>query len=104
MESMSKKYRIQYLPVAQQDLIDILKYISKDNPSAALKLIDKIDEMIFKLEDFPLIEITPKNLRLKALNYKMLIVDNYLVFYVLKDDVVEIRRIIHGKRKYQFLI
>src|SRR5690554_4467562 len=104
MESMSKKYRIQYLPVAQQDLIDILKYISKDNPSAALKLIEKIDEMISKLEDFPLMGVTPKNLRLKALNYKMLIADNYLVFYVLKVDVVETRRIIHSKRNNQFII
>ena len=101
---MSKKYRIQYLPVAQQDLINILEYISQDNPPAALKLINEIDEVLSKLEDFPLMGVTPKDLRLKSLNYKMLIVDNYLVFYVLKDDIVEIRRIIHGKRKYQFLI
>lgn len=101
---MSKKYRVQYLPVAQQDLINILEYISKDNPPAALKPIDEIDEEVSKLEDFPLMGVTPKDLRLKSLNYKMLIVDNYLVFYVIKDDIVEIRRIIHGTRKYNFLV
>jgi toxin ParE1/3/4 len=35
----------------------------------------------------------------------MLIVENYLVFYVIMDDeTVEIRRIISGKRDYQFLL
>ncbi len=45
----------------------------------------------------------PKDQRLIQLNYRMLVVENYLVFYVVLDDVVEIRRIFHGKRKYDFL-
>lgn len=101
---MSKKYNIQYLPVAEQDLINIFNYIKQDNPTAAYKLIHEIDEVISKLEDFPNMGVTPKDLRLKSLNYKMLVIDNYLVFYVVKDPIVEIRRIIHGKRKYSFLL
>jgi hypothetical protein len=31
-------------------------------------------------------------------------VGEYVVFYVVLGDVVEIRRIIHGKRRYSFLI
>ena len=101
---MSKKCEVRYLPTAQQDLIDILNYIKQDNPTAALKLIQKIDEIISKLEDFPNMGVTPKDLRIKSLNYKMLVIDNYLVFYVIKDSIIEIRRIIHGKRKYSFLL
>jgi addiction module RelE/StbE family toxin len=100
---MSKKYRIKYLPIAQQDLIEIIDYIKKDNPAAALKLVNEIDDEILKLEDFPFMGITPKDLRLKSLNYKMLVIDNYLVFYVVKEDIVEIRRVLHGKRRYQLL-
>ncbi|NIM11580.1 MAG: type II toxin-antitoxin system RelE/ParE family toxin [Candidatus Aminicenantes bacterium] len=35
----------------------------------------------------------------------MLVVDKYLVFYVVKDQskTVQIRRILHGARKYDFL-
>jgi len=51
---MSKKYSIMYLPVARRDLIDIIEYIQKDNPSAALNLLNKIENTISKLEDFPL--------------------------------------------------
>ena len=101
---MSKKCNIQYLPSAQQDLINILNYIKQDNPTAAYKLIQEIDEVISKLEDFPNIGVIPKDLRLKSLGYKMLVIDNYLVFYVVLDTTVEIRRIIHSKRKYSFLI
>ena len=101
---MSQKYKIRYLPAAVRDLATILEYIKKDNPDAALRLINEIDETILKLEDFPYMGVVPKDIRLKSLNYRMLIIENYLVFYIIKNDIVEIRRILHGKRKYSFLI
>lgn len=101
---MGKKYRIEYLPVAQSDLTELLDYIQKDNPSAALALLDQIDEAILKLEVFPFMGQVPKDRRLQNLNYQMLIVSSYLIFYVVKDNVVEIRRILHGRKKYGFLI
>jgi len=33
-----------------------------------------------------------------------LVIGNYLVFYVIKGKTVEIRRILHGQRRYDFLI
>ena len=101
---MNKKYRIEYLAIAAQDLTDIIEYITLDNPQSALKLLDEIDESILKLEDFPYMGINPRDTRLQRLKYRILVVSNYLVFYVVKDDYVEIRRILHGKRKYQFLL
>lgn len=101
---MNQKCEVHYLPAAQQDLIDILNYIKQDNPTAALKLIHEIDGVISKLEDFPNMGVTPKDLRLKSLNYKMLVIDNFLVFYAIKGSIIEIRRIVHGKRKYSFLL
>ncbi|MFZ5634181.1 MAG: type II toxin-antitoxin system RelE/ParE family toxin [Bacillota bacterium] len=57
-----------------------------------------------RLEDFPLMGAVPKNRRLTRQGYRILIVDNFLVFYVLLDNgTVEIRRIISGKRDYKFL-
>ena len=101
---MSQKYEIRYLPAAEKDLTNILEYIKKDNSSAALKLINEIDETISRLGEFPNMGVIPKDLRLKSLNYRMLIVGNYLVFYTATNNVVEIRRILHGKRKYSFLL
>jgi len=101
---MNKKYEVHYLPAAQQDLTAILNYIKQDNPTAAHKLIQEIDEIISRLEEFPNMGVTPKDLRLKSLNYKMLVINNYLVFYIIKDSIIEIRRIVHGKRKYSFIL
>jgi toxin ParE1/3/4 len=100
---MSKKYEVRYLPAAQQDLTDILNYIRQDNPTAAYKLIQEIDKIVSRLEEFPNMGVIPKDLRLKSLSYRMLVIDNYLAFYIVKDSIVEIRRIIHGKRRYSFI-
>lgn len=101
---MSKKYEVRYLLAAQQDLTDILNYIRQDNPTAAYKLIQEFDKVVSGLEEFPNIGVIPKDLRLKSLNYRMLVIDNYLVLYIIKDHIIEIRRIIHGKRKYSFIL
>ena len=82
---------------------EILEYIQIDNPTVALRLLDDIDKTISKLAYFPYMGHAPKDHRLIHLNYRMLVVENYLVFYVVLDDVIEIRRILHGKRKYDFL-
>ncbi len=101
---MNKKYRIEYLPIAQKDVTEIIEYIQKDNPSAALAFLDEIDETISKLEEFPFMGQVPKDRRLEYLGYRTLIVGSCLVFYVVKENYTEIRRVLHGKRKYSFLL
>lgn len=100
---MEKKYKIEYLPSSAKDLTEIVNYIKIDSPQSALNFLDKIDESISRLEQFPSIGVIPKDIRLQSLGYRILIIDNYLVFYVVFDDIVEIRRIISSKRKYEFL-
>ncbi|SFH14668.1 addiction module toxin, RelE/StbE family [Desulfotomaculum arcticum] len=98
-------YLISITEAAEQDLAEIVDYIANDNPAAALKLAEKIEQSILQLEDFPLIGAIPKNRRLTRQGYRILIVDIYLVFYVLlNNETVEIRRIISGKRDYKFLL
>jgi addiction module RelE/StbE family toxin len=101
---MERRYNIEYLPVAAQDLTEIIDYIKIDDPRAALNLLDNIDESVSKLELFPHMGIIPKDIRLQSLGYRMLIIQNYIVFYIVLDDIVEVHRIISGKRKYNFLL
>jgi len=98
------KFEIKYLPIAQQDLTEIVEYIQLDNPGAALSLIEQFDESISKLADFPQMGVIPKDIRLHSMDYRMLVVHNYIVFYVIIDKTIEIRRILYGKRKYSFLL
>ncbi len=101
---MRKPYGIRYLKTAENNLIDIFEYIKKDNLSAATSQLEKFDTSISNLALNPFMGIVPKDERLKRLGYRMLIVDKYLVFYVVKTKIIQIRRIIHGSRRYSFLL
>ena len=41
---------------------------------------------------------------LAAKGYRYLIVENYLVFYVVAGDTVQIRRILYAKRNYRSIL
>jgi addiction module RelE/StbE family toxin len=94
------KYEISITEVAGEDLAEIIEYIANDNSTAAIQLADEIEQRISQLEDFPSMGANPRNRSLVNKGYKILIVKDYLVFYVLTGDIVEIRRIISGKRNY----
>ncbi|MFW6006876.1 MAG: type II toxin-antitoxin system RelE/ParE family toxin [Halanaerobiales bacterium] len=100
------KYQINYLPAARKDLDTIITYIQTDNPEAALDLLNEIDQSVSQLASFPLKGKIPDDDYLQSKGYRMLIIGNYIVFYVVFEDKreVEIRRIIHGRRKYKFLL
>ena len=101
---MSNPHQIRYLNTAETDLMDIFEYIRKDNPSAALKLLERFDQSISQLSGNPHLGVIPKDDRLKRRGYRILVIDKYLVFYVLKINTVQIRRVIHGARQYSFLL
>jgi len=98
------KYHIEYLPLAYEDLDEIFTYIAADDPGAAANLLNEIDTAILHLEDFPDMGANLKNRRLSNKSYKMLIVNDYLVFYVVSGDIIEIRRIVASKRNYTKLL
>jgi len=101
---MSKAYQIRYLQTAETDLLDIFKYIQKDNPSATVKQLERFDKSISQLSKNPYLGVMPKDDRLKRLGYRILIIDKYLVFYVVKTNTIQIRRVIHGAQQYSFLL
>jgi toxin ParE1/3/4 len=101
---MSGVYEIRYLKTAEKDLEEIFDYILSDRPTAAVSILEKFDQSIARLGLNPKLGVVPKEDRLKDLGYRMLIIDNYLVFYVIKGKTVQIRRIIHGARQYNHLI
>jgi len=101
---MRKPLDVRYLPTAEKDLIEIFEYIKKDNPAAAVSELDKFDQSISKLSRAPSLGLIPKDQRLKEMGYRMLVVDKYLVFYVVKKKFIQVRRVIHGARRYSFLL
>ena len=101
---MSVPLEIRYLPTAENDLDDIFDYIMMDNPSAAVSILEKFNHSISQLAFNPELGVVSKDDRLKKMGYRILIIGKYLVFYVVKANIIQIRRIIHGARQYNFLL
>ncbi len=101
---MKKPYEIRYLPAAENDLEEIFAYISKDKPTAAKACLEKFDESVSNLGFQPELGSVPRDDRLRKIGYRILVVGKYLVFYVVKRNEVQIRRIIHGARRFEFLL
>lgn len=100
---MSPRYAVEYLPAAQQDLSDLLDYIARDNPRAARGFVDRLERTVGRLAQFPKSGRRPRDPRLDRLGYRVLVVDDYLVFYVIRRRTVQVRRVIHGARRFDFL-
>lgn len=103
---MITMYKLKYLPLAQQDLINIVSYISDilNNHEAALKLVNSLDNSISRLIDFPYSCKMYKSDESFNEEYRILPVKNYLVFYVVKGNEIEIHRILYSKINIDKLI
>ncbi|HHV73886.1 MAG TPA: type II toxin-antitoxin system RelE/ParE family toxin [Thermoanaerobacterium sp.] len=90
---------IRYLPLASRDLSNIVSYVADElkAPNAAMDLINELDTSISRLAQFPYsCRVYQPEKSLKN-EYRILPVKNNLVFYVVKEDVVEIHRVIYAK-------
>ncbi len=97
-------YKVRIYKTAQQDLRDIVEYLNTLSPDAAIKYYDLILERIGSLADMPERSPLAKDTGLRLRGYRTLIVNNYIVFYVVKGDTVQIRRILYGRRQYEALL
>lgn len=97
-------YKVKILPVAKQDFMELIDYLNTLSPQAAVRYYDLLTEQIASLSTMPERCPHPKDLALAAKGYRCLIVENYLVFYVVVGDTVQIRRILYGRRDYRFLL
>lgn len=101
---MPAKYSLRYLPVAQDDLISVFDYIAHDSANRALSFVEKLDKRIGMLEQHPLLGRIPRHPRLREYGYRVLIVESYLVFYIIRGRKIEVHRVVHGSRNLDYLI
>lgn len=99
-------YSLRYLPVAQQDLLEIVDYIQNNlqNPIAAENTLTKIESAILeRLKSPESFAIWPSKKK-RDFPYRRINVGNYTVWYVVIDDVMEVRRILYSRRDEEKLI
>ena len=90
-----EKYEVKIFSTAKQDLLEIIDYLNTLSPETALRYYDKLTEEIGGLSHMPERCPRPRDLALAAKGYRYLIVENYLVFYTISGQTVQIQRILY---------
>lgn len=99
----NKRLTVEIFPLAAKDLEDIFKYISVDlcNRSAALKLIEDFEQAFDRVSLFPESYALIKNEHVKDKTLRKIVVKDYLVFYRVKNDSIQVIRVVYGMRDYE---
>jgi toxin ParE1/3/4 len=89
--------RTCYSNAARADLVDIWLHIAAEDVAAADRQIDRLEEAIARLRDFPGIGHVRED---AGPGVKLLLQDSYLVIYRHSEAeaLVVIERIVHGRR------
>lgn len=103
---MASKYTLKVFPMAQKDMEQIFKYIAVQlcNPTAAIGQINDFEKAFESVCAFP--ESCPhiQNEYVKDKSLRKLVVNNYIAFYRVKDNEVQIVRVLYGMRNYEALL
>lgn len=96
----NKKYKLQYLPLFEYDLMEATSYITNvlKNPQSALRLVDDVEIAILERLQSPLSFEPFRSAKKRPHPYYRIYVRNYIVFYTLIKDVMEVRRFLYGAR------
>ncbi|MCP4162401.1 MAG: type II toxin-antitoxin system RelE/ParE family toxin [Deltaproteobacteria bacterium] len=103
-----KKYFVDVTDAAQSDLKEIVSYISIElkNPTSAKRLLAKFKDNILSLEEMPKRQNLVKDEVLSSRGIRRLLIDNYMIFYVVDDskNKVTVIRILYARRDWESLI
>jgi len=98
-------YKLLFLPVARQDMVDVAAYVSRvhANPEAAVSLAEIMVQAVNQLTQFPYAHPVYIPIRPLKQEYRKLIVRNYLVLYWVDEEAgsVTIARVLYVKRDYE---
>ena len=103
---MNKKYTLRYLPLFDKDLTEAVNYIAVtlQDPITAEKLVDEVEAAIEKRLEMPKAFAPYPSMKSRKYPYYRINVKNYMIFYVVIGNVMEVRRFLHSKRNIYDLI
>ena len=99
----NNKYQLKIFPMAILDMEQIFDYIAVElcNATAAIGQINDFEKAFENVCTFP--ESCPyiNNEYVKNKSLRKLIVNNYISFYRIKDNEIQVVRVLYGMRNYE---
>lgn len=101
-----RKYQIKYLPMFDKQLAKIVYYITYKlkNKKAANRLIEKVEKAIIERSFNPEAYELYKSKKQRKTKWYRIYVDNYMVFYTVKEDNMIVAKIVYVKRDLKKLV
>lgn len=90
---------LEYSEQSIADLDNIIEYIAKDSKNRAFQYIDKMKSKIELLVHTPDIGVACKTKKINQ-DCRILIFEHYLVFYTIKENNIQIKRVLHSSVNY----
>ena len=93
-------HKVVYLPLAESDLLSALDYIARtlDAPKAARDLLAEFDKTVNRIAEYPYSCELYRTDRPMKDEIRKVTVKNYVLYYAVFRDSIEIRRFLHGRR------
>lgn len=100
MDETPEPFKLHYLPLFWGDLNDAVSYIANTlgNMAAAEHLIDQVEAKILDYRQNLTVATVYRSSRPRAQTYYWFAVGNYMVFYDVEGNVMEVRRFLFGSR------
>jgi len=101
-------YKVRIMDAAKAEMREIYRYIAEElqNPVAAQRRIALIDKAIQSLKENPASRALVRDAYLASKGYRMVVVKNHLVFYVVREEerAVSVMRVLYGRRGWMRLL
>jgi addiction module RelE/StbE family toxin len=105
MPEKIKKFIVNINKTAKNDLREIIKYISKNNPMNGLNILKRIEERISTLDHFPERGgYVPELLKNNIKDYRQLIESPWRIIYKINDNIVNVLLIIDSRRNAEDIL
>lgn len=102
---MSKTYKINWANVAENDLIEIIEYISIDSPANALKILQKIKKMASSLYSLPERgRVVPELQDQGILIYREIVIPPWRIIYRISDNDVYVLTVLDARRNVEDIL
>jgi len=94
------KYSALIYPFAQNDLLETKEYFENKLKIGFDDFIDSFISAVSKTEENPFIFPLVNDIHMREKGYRKFNIGNYLVFYIVVQHTIQIRRILFGRRHY----
>lgn len=99
---MAERFAVRLTQAAEADLLAIARFIAQDNPRRVASFIDELEEACLALGSYP--ERFPVLPRYAAQAIRRRVHGNYLIFYRIAGETVDILHVLNGAMDIDHLL